>query len=283
MITIASKRKIRWKRVWRALYSPEAIRYAFVSVRALHVVVFLAFVTAAFVGFDFGSVMPFAAICVVVSVLSQIFVVNVIGHRFIGHANFRPARFSQIFFLAWTVIVGLSSPLSSGLIHRRHHRNSDTDLDPHSPKRANLREKLGFFALVYLNSFNEKNFSTLEIMRESRRPYFIFFHRNGAHLSLLVSVFLFATLGLKGIFFLQTIPVFVCFIGQFNLVYQTHVPLEADTSKNHSIDSVRANILTLGEGAHNAHHRNPRQIFYPNERPMMFDLTGFIIKSMWMR
>lgn len=283
MNTIALKPKIRLKRLLRALYSPEAIRCAFVSVRALHVVIFLAFVAAWVVGSTFGSIAPLMAICVVFSILSQIFVVNVIGHRFIGHANFRPSRLSQALFLAWTVIVGLSSPLSSGLIHRRHHRNSDTELDPHSPKRSNLREKLGFFSLVYLNSFNEKNFSTFDIMRESRRPYFIFFHRNGAYLSLLVSVLLFSTLGLKGIFFLQTIPVFICFIGQFNLVYQTHVPLEDDASKNHSIDSVRANILTLGEGAHSAHHRNPGQIFYPNERPMMFDLTGFIIKSMWTR
>lgn len=270
----------------RLLSAPRTVRYAFVSVRAFHIGIFVFGIAALLFGFGFNEATPgmlirLACASLIISVLSQIFVVNIIGHRFIGHANFAPSRLAQFLFLGWTVAVGLSSPLSSSLLHRRHHQNPDTDRDPHSPPNLGFLERVRFFARVYFNFFDEKNFRMREIIRESRRPFFIFLHRNGAYLSLGISLVLWLTLGLEGVLFIQTIPVLVCFIGQFNLVYQTHVPMQENPKQNRSVDSVIANILTLGEGAHESHHRAPREIFYPSNNPLMFDLTGFIIKTVW--
>lgn len=244
--------------------------------------VFFGFLSALLISeYSAKNVLLLASTGILISFFSQIFVVNIIGHRFIGHANFKPSRAAQFFFLLWTVAVGLSSPLSSSLIHRRHHQNSDTDRDPHSPPQKGAFKKIFFFSQVYLNFFDEKNFTMREILRESRRPYFIFFHRAGAYLSLLISAVLFFSLGLEGVFFLQTLPVLICFIGQFNLVYRTHVPDPENPNHNHSVDSIIANILTLGEGAHDAHHRAPAKIYYPCEHWLMFDFTGFVIKTLW--
>lgn len=266
----------------RCFFAPARVRQAYITVRALHVLVLLGFVGSFFfVEHDSSKLLLLVSLGVLISFFSQIFVVNIIGHRFIGHANFKPSRTAQFFFLFWTVAVGLSSPLSSSLIHRRHHQNPDTDRDPHSPPQKGALKKIVFFSQVYLNFFDEKNFSMREILRESRRPYFIFFHRAGSYLSLLLSLALFLSLGLEGVFFLQTLPVFICFIGQFNLVFRTHVPDPENPTQNHSVDSIVANLLTLGEGAHDAHHRAPAKVYYPCEHWLMFDFTGFVIKTLW--
>lgn len=282
-----SGRKTKLRSHWRRLFgrgfaAPARVRQAYIAVRALHVFLLVGFLASwFFVDYDLSRIALWLFSSLLISFLSQIFVVNIIGHRFIGHNNFKPSTTAQFFFLLWSVAVGLSSPLSSSLIHRRHHQCPDTDRDPHSPPQKGFGKKILFFAQVYLNFFDEKNFSLREIMRESRRPFFIFFHRAGAYLSLLLSLALYMTFGLEGVFFLQTVPVLVCFVGQFNLVYRTHVPDPSNPNHNHSVDSVIANILTLGEGAHDAYHRAPAKVFYPTDQWLMFDFTGFIIKTLW--
>lgn len=279
-----SRRRNFLKSFLRAKNSPQRVRHAFMLVRALHIAVFLFFVGSLLSGSRSDSFFVIAVFSLGLAMASQIFVVNVIGHRFIGHRNFSPSRGAQFFLLAWSVIVGLSSPLSSSLLHRRHHASPDTDNDPHSPPTSgSFKDHARFFARIYFNFFDEKNFSFREVLRESRRPFFLFFHRNGADLSLIVSVVLFFSIGLHAVFFFQTIPVLTCFIGQFNLVYQTHVENPNSPGEKHSVDSALANFLTLGEGAHASHHAAPGRVFYPSERLSLFDLTGFVIRAIWVR
>lgn len=265
------------RRVTRIFVSPQLIRYGFASVRALHALVLIAVLIRAFtVGFSPSGGLVAAGLAIAIA--SQIFVVNIVGHRFIGHAGFSPSALTSFLLLLWTVLAGLSSPLSSSLLHRRHHQNPDSERDPHSPPHGSAA-MVPFFARIYFNFLFEKNFSMREVMRESRRPFFIFFHRYGAYISLAASAVLYTMLGLEGLFCLQTIPVLICFLGQFNLVFLTHVPEKQGS--NHSVDSVLANVLTLGEGAHASHHQMPRKTFYESDRIAMFDLSGYLIKSIW--
>lgn len=269
-----------FKKTAKKLRAPEAVRYAYAFVRAFHLAIFALYIgTVLSEPSDLSMSIVWGGL--VLSALSQIFVVNVIGHRFIGHNSFRPSRNAQFMLLLWTIFAGLSSPLSSALLHRRHHRYPDSERDPHSPPPTFSTPGLRFVAVVYFNFFHEKNFSFSDVFRESRRPFFIFFHRYGAILSLAMSAVLFATVGLEGLFFLQTLPVLVCFVGQFNLVNLTHVEDEDRPGEMRSVDSICANLLTLGEGAHNSHHRAPRQVFYPSDHFLMFDLTGYIVQSIW--
>lgn len=63
-----------------------------------------------------------------------VFLGYVIGHRYIGHRLYEKTIKDKIIHLVYVIFLGQSSPASLAYIHRLHHKYSDTEKDPHSPK-----------------------------------------------------------------------------------------------------------------------------------------------------
>jgi stearoyl-CoA desaturase (delta-9 desaturase) len=77
-------------------------------------------------------ILTFFALHWYLSLFSQTFFL----HRYGAHAMFRMNKFWERFFYLFTYVSQGSSYLSPrayGVLHRMHHRYSDTDRDPHTP------------------------------------------------------------------------------------------------------------------------------------------------------
>ena len=55
-------------------------------------------------------------------------------HRYFSHNSFRTTRFWEYVMSIFPLFLTIGSPIAWTTIHRAHHKNSDTELDPHSPK-----------------------------------------------------------------------------------------------------------------------------------------------------
>ena len=67
-------------------------------------------------------------------------------HKLFGHRAFKPRRWYPFVATAVASIAFYGDPLSSAMIHRIHHRYSDTDRDPHSPMKGRFHAYLGWMA-----------------------------------------------------------------------------------------------------------------------------------------
>ena len=55
-------------------------------------------------------------------------------HRYLSHKSFTCSTFTKYFMTTLSLFSGQGGPLSWSVHHRHHHKYSDTDLDPHTPK-----------------------------------------------------------------------------------------------------------------------------------------------------
>lgn len=252
------------------------------AVRLVHALVF----GAAIVFLDSSQISSvYAIISFVLSFLAVTFGVNIINHRYCAHRLFETGSVTSFFLLFFHAFVGLNSPITSSVMHEAHHKYSDTDLDPHPYPRVFLR-KLIFFFRIYFHTLYVAP-SLKRVLFHSRRNWFLFFHKYGGVIHLILTFALFMV-GLKYLFFLQTIPVLMAFLCHYWLAGPLHSAknINADT-RDYSIDSALLNVLTLGEGSHHLHHKYPKAVYLPlslgNRKVWYFDLTGYLIKLFFRR
>jgi fatty-acid desaturase len=72
--------------------------------------------------------------CVVAFYISQWFGMAMAQHKLFSHRQFVPYTWVAILGALVNVLFWKDSPQRFAIIHRIHHKYSDTDLDPHSPK-----------------------------------------------------------------------------------------------------------------------------------------------------
>ena len=90
-------------------------------------------------------------------------------HRLLTHQSWRAPKW---FYYLGTLcgMYGLTgSPIAWVAVHREHHRHTDTDKDPHSPKN-------GFFKAQWLSMFHTVNPRYAVDM--ARDPFQVFVHKN---------------------------------------------------------------------------------------------------------
>lgn len=90
------------------------------------------------------------------------FVHSLFMHRWAAHNLWKPPRYLQYVLSLISVIYLLGTPLTWAAWHRTHHKHSDTEKDPHSPKHK------GFFYCVFRHRYHNANFKTsIDRMRDS--------------------------------------------------------------------------------------------------------------------
>lgn len=185
-------------------------------------------------------------------------------HRYFTHRqNFKLSPIWESIVLYLIVLTGAKSPLGWAAAHRAHHNHTDTKLDPHSPKHK------GFWYVF----FNRWMFSYPTIDRKSikdllsnKRVMFFHRHHNKIHLTSAVISLLISFKFFIGFIVIPFILSFL-FYGLFNtLGHKDGKPVT-----NHII-----NLFAAGEGYHNVHHNNWKQI-----RLGKWDLSGYIIEKVF--
>ena len=219
----------------------------------------------------------------------RMFAITAFYHRYFSHRAFRAPRAVQFVF----ALVGNASaqrgPLWWAAHHRRHHRHTDTELDPHSPRRQGLLwSHVGWFT-------TRGNFGTdlAAVPDLARYPELRWLDRNDWVVPLLLAAGLWGlgawlevvapALGTSGAqlfvwgFCVSTTVLFHVTFSINSLAHRigTRRYDTPEDSRNHRLLA----LLTFGEGWHNNHHRWPHsaaQGFFPGE----WDLSHRVLRGM---
>ena len=220
---------------------------------------------------------------------TRMFAITAFLHRYFSHRTFKTNRFFQFIFACIA-----SSAMQRGALwwaahHRKHHKESDTEKDVHSPHtKSFLWSHIGWIA-------SRKNFSTdyKAIKDFARYPELVFLNRFNKLIPLLLGVLLFVsgewislnapslnTNGWQLIVWGWFISTTVLLHGTSTINSLSHLygKKRFDTG-DQSRNNFWLSLITLGEGWHNNHHHymhSARQGFYWWE----IDITYYGLKLM---
>ena len=220
---------------------------------------------------------------------TRMFAITAFLHRYFSHRTFKTNRFFQFIFAGIA-----SSAMQRGALwwaahHRKHHKESDTEKDVHSPHtKSFLWSHIGWIT-------SRKNFLTdyKTIKDFARYPELVFLNRFNKLIPLLLAVLLFVSgewlslnapsLNTNG----WQLIVWGWFISTTALLHGTSTinslshlygKKRFDTG-DESRNNFWLSLITLGEGWHNNHHyymHSARQGFYWWE----IDITYYGLKIM---
>ena len=220
---------------------------------------------------------------------TRMFAITAFLHRYFSHRTFKTNRFFQFIFA-----VIASSAMQRGALwwaahHRKHHKESDTEMDVHSPHtKSFLWSHIGWIT-------SRKNFLTdyTAIKDFARYPELVFLNRFNKLIPLLLGVLLFVsgewlslnapslkTNGWQLIVWGWFISTTVLLHGTSTINSLSHLygKKRFDTG-DESRNNFWLSLITLGEGWHNNHHyymHSARQGFYWWE----IDITYYGLKIM---
>lgn len=235
------------------------------------------------------GVSPIALVVAGFAYFLRMFTITAFYHRYFSHRAFETSRVLQFIF----AVIGSASvqrgPLWWAAHHRFHHRHSDTEVDPHSPKHT------GFLWSHCLWFVSAANFPIREaLVRDwAKYPEIRFLDRFDILIPIIYAVCCFSfgkyleiyfpefgTTGWQMLvwgFFVSTIILYHCTFTINSLAHvwgRRRYPTNDDSRNNFFLA-----LITLGEGWHNNHHFAPtsaRQGFCWWE----IDITYYILLGM---
>ena len=200
--------------------------------------------------------------------------VNVSLHRYFSHQSFKTGPIREKILLWSSVLTSLGSPAMWCSVHRLHHATSDTDLDPHNPKRGKLKTWFAYWPKLNMQKRYMKPFLQTKEQKFVHRNYFLL------NYIVLVSLLL-IDIRLAG--FLYALPAVGCFHGAGAIGVITHIwGYRRYDMKDLSRNNVFASILSLGEGWHNNHHAHPGR-WWQGETWWEIDPPAFVIKHFFLQ
>jgi stearoyl-CoA desaturase (delta-9 desaturase) len=216
----------------------------------------------------------------------RMFAITGFYHRYFAHRSFKTSRPAQFLFALLGAASVQRGPLWWAAHHRNHHRHSDTELDPHSPRHGFWRSHMGWF-------LTREGFRTDEraVRDLARYPELRLLDR----FDILVPVLLAAGLFLLGSHLAEAAPelgtdgpqllVWGFFISTVALFHATvtinSLAHRFGSRRFDTRDDSRNNwllaLITFGEGWHNNHH------YYPGSARQGFrwweiDLTWYLLQ-----
>lgn len=265
---------IRW---FDADYAPEgveAMRNAPDRVDWARCIPFLV-LHAGCLGVIFTGASPFLVGTAIALYVVRMFGVTAVLHRYFSHRTYRTSRAFQFCLAVLAATAVQRGPLWWASTHRHHHRHSDEDCDPHSP----VAHGFWWSHIGWITS--KRNFPTdyAGVRDLAKYPELVFLNRFDSVVPILFAASLYAIgvalhayapqLGATGGgmlvwgFFISTTALFhgTASINSLSHLFGTRRYATSDASRNNALLAV----ITLGEGWHNNHHRNPscvRQGFY---------------------
>ncbi len=196
----------------------------------------------------------------------SLFMQTFLQHRYAAHGAFTMNKSWEKFFYLFAYITQGSSYLSPrvyGIMHRMHHAYTDTELDPHSPKYdSNLFTMMWRARQVSSGIFNGstaveprflKNLPDWPLLDKIAHSAWSRLAWIGVYIAIYVqfapSAWWFLLLPIH----ILMVPFHGMIINWFAHKYGT----VNFTMKNTSTNLFPVDLLMMGEGYHNNHHKNP--------------------------
>lgn len=175
---------------------------------------------------------------------------NIGMHRYFSHRSFKTYRPLE-YVLGFLATISTVGPIIGWCgLHRYHHGNTDTDLDPHAPSKIGIIN-------AWTYNWKRSKFSRSYIKRELQDPMIVFFSRHYFK-TIFAYIAVLAIIDPWLIIFAYCIP--AC--GSYLAISAVTVIGHMHGYKNYKIDDRARNswitcLLSCGEGWHNNHHAQP--------------------------
>jgi stearoyl-CoA desaturase (Delta-9 desaturase) len=226
----------------------------------------------------FGVTPRAIVLCVVLYVVRMWFI-TAGYHRYFAHRAYRTNRVFQFILAFGGTSAAQKGPLWWAAHHRNHHRDSDTELDVHSPLRGFWWSHVGW---ILCDKYNETKYDRIRDF--AKYPELRFINKYDWIAPWMLGFAAFFIAGLPGLFtgfFLSTV---LLWHNTFMINSVAHVLgrrryATEDTSRNNVVLA----MATMGEGWHNNHH-----YFQASARNGFFwweiDVTYYVLKALsWFR
>lgn len=205
------------------------------------------------------------------------YVLNILGnwmtlHRYFAHKSFEfKNEFLKWTFTILSVLAGRGSPLGWTYLHRKHHKYSDTEQDPHSPKYLGYK----IFGFGHYKKQEEEQMQIF-IVKDLMTKEQLFIHR--WYMCIVLSfVVLLAFISIELLYFAWILPAFLVHVSQNNFNYFGHIyGYRNFTTKDDSRNNMYLFPLILGEAWHNNHHHDPKNYSTKNQSHEYDPLAMFI-------
>lgn len=203
---------------------------------------------------------------------------SVTFHRLLSHRSWNaPAWWYYVGSLCGMIFL-IGSPLAWANNHLSHHRNVDTDKDPHSPKH------LGWLRVQFLSMLTTE--TSLRYGLRNVNPFQVFLHKHYVLLHLLYAFTLCLVGGLWAVAVLYLVPSAVIWhMASFiNTVNHTDMPgnYRRHESKDSSYNNFFTGVFVWGEGWHNNHHALPGQARF-GSKWWELDVSHLVIRLLEVR
>lgn len=213
-------------------------------------------------------------------------------HRLVAHRAFATHSWVRAIWTAFGAMALEGSPLQWSAVHRKHHRFSDDETDPHTPHKHDHGFWKGFF-FSHLGWMFRQHTDKKDVIRYCpdllQDRVTMFFHRTYLFW-ILASVAIPMGIGwliqpswmgvLYGLLFGAGARIFWTHHITWSINSVCHIfgsrPYE---SRDKSTNNFLFGVLALGEGWHNNHHAFPNSARH-GLKWWQFDLSWIVIKSM---
>lgn len=171
-------------------------------------------------------------------------------HRLISHKSWECPKVIE-YFGALCATIGLTgSAISWVAIHRKHHRYTDLDGDPHAPS------KKGFIYCHWFSMFEHVEVRyVLDIIKE---PFYVFQHRYYFLINSLYA-FLLCCFDPRALIYAWLAPACILWNAGSSIVTLSHLfGANPNRLDSHARNIPLLGFLVWGEGWHNNHHHAPK-------------------------
>jgi stearoyl-CoA desaturase (delta-9 desaturase) len=195
-------------------------------------------------------------------------------HRYFSHRTYKTSRVGQFLIACLAQSSAQQGAIWWAAVHRHHHRYSDTELDPHSPRLTGFwHSHVGW---IFAERRNRPSYDTVSDL--TRYPELVFLDDHQYIVPFLLGTAVWWFMGWSGLVVGFVWSTVACWHGTFTINSLAHVHgdqryLTGDDSRNNWWLAV----ITCGEGWHNNHHAyqsSTRQGF----RWYEWDLTYYVLK-----
>jgi stearoyl-CoA desaturase (delta-9 desaturase) len=151
-------------------------------------------------------------------------------HRYFSHGSFEVNKFWHIVLCFTSCLVTFGSPFSYALMHRAHHKYSDTDKDTHAPT------KIGILNVMF---FRWK-FDSVNLLDRNRKIDNWAFHAHQNYSLVILSFYIFLLLIDIGLAFTYNIGILIAFFGVAYVNVFSHIknPLNYHQKEKHHHSNV---------------------------------------------
>ena len=188
-------------------------------------------------------------------------------HRYFTHRSFEFRSKLLYYIFEFISIISLrGSVIGWVYVHRKHHRNTDTEHDPHSPRYNKWKVFFPSY-MKYDTGFNK--FIVKDLL--NGRQIFI---NNFYFLIILVWSLILIGIDTELFLYLYLIPISILHVILMFFIYFGHSDEKNDIMVN---DNLFFGILLFGEGWHKNHHNDPQEHRFVSDK-MNIDIIDWLIR-----